>query len=181
MAKQYYIKKDPSVDGPNVEWIAINGKEFYQLITSPAGKGRYFIDMDDFMIEATEAEYTDWRKEKDHTDYLRLHENDRLTLSLYSDMISEGGNGEDVLRDEMPSTEDEAIRTLELEELEKALKMLESDEYFLIHSLFLSSEHKKEADLAYKIGLTQSGVSWKKKKILAKLKFLLIKSQKSSQ
>ena len=50
MAKQYYIKKNPSVDGPSVEWIAINGKEFYQLITSPAGKGRYFIDMDDFMI-----------------------------------------------------------------------------------------------------------------------------------
>ena len=59
MAKQYYIKKDPSVDDPSVEWIAINGKEFYQLITSPAGKGRYFIDMDDFMIEASEAEYLD--------------------------------------------------------------------------------------------------------------------------
>ena len=39
MAKQYYIKKNPSVDGPSVEWIAINGKEFYQLITFPAGKG----------------------------------------------------------------------------------------------------------------------------------------------
>ena len=51
MAKQYYIKKDPAVNGPNVEWVAINGREFYQLFTSPAGRGRYFIDMDDFMIE----------------------------------------------------------------------------------------------------------------------------------
>ena len=62
MAKQYYIKKDPSAIGSDIEWTAINGKEFYQLITSPAGKGRYFIDMDEFMIEATEAEYKDWRK-----------------------------------------------------------------------------------------------------------------------
>lgn len=45
MAKQYYIKKDPSAIGSDIEWAAINGKEFYQLLTSPAGKGRYFIDM----------------------------------------------------------------------------------------------------------------------------------------
>ena len=57
MAKQYYIKRDPSASGADIEWIAINGKDFYQLITSPAGKGRYFIDMDGFMIESTEAEY----------------------------------------------------------------------------------------------------------------------------
>lgn len=69
MAKQYYIKKNPSAIGSDIEWTAINGKEFYQLITSPAGKGRYFIDMDEFMIEATEAEYKDWRKEKDYNDY----------------------------------------------------------------------------------------------------------------
>nr|WP_325181319.1 hypothetical protein [uncultured Oscillibacter sp.] len=64
MAKQYYIKKNPSSCGADIEWMAVNGKEFYRLITSSAGKGRYFIDMDDFMIEATEADYTKWRKEK---------------------------------------------------------------------------------------------------------------------
>lgn len=64
MAKQYYIKKDPSATGSDIEWAAINGKEFYKLITSPAGKGRYFIDMDEFIIESTKAEYKDWRKEK---------------------------------------------------------------------------------------------------------------------
>ena len=69
MAKQYYIKKDPSVSGPDIEWLSINGKEFYQLVTSAAGRGRYFIDMDEFMIESTEAEYKEWRKERDHSDY----------------------------------------------------------------------------------------------------------------
>lgn len=78
MAKQYYIKKDPAVSGPDVEWTAINGKEFYQFITSPAGRGRYFIDMDDFMIEANETEYAEWRKEKNHSDYLRSQENNEF-------------------------------------------------------------------------------------------------------
>ena len=59
MAKQCYIKKDPAVSGPDIEWTALSGKEFYQLITSPAGKGRYFIDMDDFMIESSETEYAE--------------------------------------------------------------------------------------------------------------------------
>ena len=82
MAKQYYIKRDPSAIGSDIEWTAINGKEFYQLLTSPAGKGRYFIEMDEFMIEATEAEYKDWRKEKDHSDYLQAQESQVQVLPL---------------------------------------------------------------------------------------------------
>lgn len=181
MAKQYYIKKDPAIDDSSIEWIAINGKEFYQLITSPAGKGRYFIDMDDFMIEANEAEYITWRKEKDHSDYLRSHEAKESVLSLYSDLVCEDGNGEDILRDSDVNTEDDALHAIEIEELNNALKMLDSKEYLLIHSLFLSRSHKTEHELTQIFGLTQSGISRQKKKILEKLKFLVIKSKKSSQ
>jgi len=181
MAKQYYIKKAPTVDGPNVEWIAINGKEFYQLITSSAGKGRYFIDMEDFMIESSEKEYADWRKEKDHSDYLRSHEDKRQILSLYSDMVTQDGNGENLFQNEVLSTEDRALRSLEFEELKKALSLLESNEYYLIYALFLSPKQQKETELAKKFGVTQSGISWQKKKILEKLKSLLVKPQKNSQ
>lgn len=52
---EVYLSREHS----DIEWIAINGKEFYQLITSPTGKGRYFIDMDDFIIETSEADYPD--------------------------------------------------------------------------------------------------------------------------
>ena len=75
------IKKNPATSGPDVEWTAINGKEFYQLITSSIGKGRYFIDMDEFMIESTEAEYMDWCKERDHSDYLHEQESQVQLLS----------------------------------------------------------------------------------------------------
>lgn len=87
MAKQYYIKKDTTISGADIEWIAINGKEFYQLITSPAGKGRYFIDMDDFMIETNEEDYLDWRKEKNHSDYLHSHDPENPPLSFYAALV----------------------------------------------------------------------------------------------
>lgn len=181
MAKQYYIRKDPAVSGPDIEWIALDGKEFYQFITSPAGRCRHFIDMDDFMIEASEAEYEQWRREKNHSDYLRSQETENSPLSLYSDLITEDGSGEEVIHNTAVSTEDRALHSLELEDLRKALEMLEPGEYRLIQALFLSSDCKTQTQLTEKLGLTQSGISRQKKRILGKLKFLVIKSEKSQQ
>lgn len=178
MAKQYYIKKDPSASGTDIEWIAINGKDFYQLITSPAGKGRYFIDMDEFMIEATEAEYKDWRKEKDHSDYLHEQESQVQVLSLCG---GEDDSHEDMIPDTTVSTEEAALQSLELQELAKALKMLNDDEYSLIYDLFLTQDCKTQSQMTNGHRLTQAGISKKKKRILEKLKFLVIKSRKSSQ
>ena len=178
MAKQYYIKRDPSASGADIEWIAINGKDFYQLITSPAGKGRYFIDMDGFMIESTEAEYKDWRKERDHSDYLHKQESQVQLLSLYS---CEDDSQGDSIPDMDVSTEETALHSLELQELTKALKMLDDDEYSLIYALFLSQNCKTQSQLSSRLGLTQAGISRQKKRILEKLKFLVIKSKISSQ
>lgn len=178
MAKQYYIKTNPAANGPDVEWIAINGKEFYQLITSPAGKGRCFIDMDEFMIESTEAEYKGWRKERDHSDYLHEQESQVQFLPLYG---SEDDSQGDLIPDMAASTEETAIHSLELQELTKALKMLDDDEYSLIYALFLSRDRKTQSQLTKRLGLTQGGISRQKKRILEKLKFLVIKSRKSSQ
>ena len=178
MAKQYYIKKDPSVSGPDIEWLSINGKEFYKLVTSAAGRGRYFIDMDEFMIESTEAEYKEWRKERDHSDYLHEQESQIQFLPLYG---SEDDSQGDLIPDMATSTEETAIHSLELQELTKALKMLDDDEYSLIYALFLSRDRKTQSQLTKRLGLTQGGISRQKKRILEKLKFLVIKSRKSSQ
>lgn len=178
MAKQYYVKRDPSASGADIEWIAINGKDFYQLITSPAGKGRYFIDMDGFMIESTEAEYKDWRKERDHSDYLHKQESQVQLLSLYG---CEDDSQGDSIPDMDVSTEETALHSLELQELTKALKMLDDDEYSLIYALFLSQNCKTQSQLSSRLGLTQAGISRQKKRILEKLKFLVIKSKISSQ
>ena len=181
MAKQYYIKKDPTIDGPNVEWVAVNGKEFYKLITSPAGKGRYFIDMDDFIIEANETEYVDWRGEKNHRNYLHEQETDIQLLSLYSDMPTENGSGEEIIPDESICTEDLAIKSIVQKALLAALNSLDAESYQLINFLILSDERKTEREIASKFGLSQKAINKRKNKILKKLKFLVLKSKKSQQ
>ena len=81
MARQYFVKQDPSVPENFIVWLKMNGQEFYRFITSPEGRGRYFVDMDDIVIEASKEQYEDWRREKDHSDYLREQEEGSLTLS----------------------------------------------------------------------------------------------------
>ena len=135
MAKQYYIKKNPATSGPDVEWIAINGKEFYQLITSPVGRGRYFIDMDDFIIEASETEYVEWRREKNHSDYLRKQEKEIQMLSLHTDMRSRDGGSEEDVRDLGTDTEAQAIASIARKALNTALNSLDPESYLIIDCL----------------------------------------------
>lgn len=178
MAKQYYIKKDPSAIGSDIEWTAINGKEFYQLLTSPAGKGRYFIDMDEFMIEATEAEYKDWRKEKDHSDYLQEQESQVQLLPLCG---GEQGSQGDLIPDMSASTEEQAMASILRKALKEALNALDDESYTIIDALILAQDRKSERDLASEFGLSQKAINKRKRKILNHLKFLVLKLEKSSQ
>ena len=178
MAKQYYIKKNPATSGPDVEWIAINGKEFYQLITSPIGKGRYFIDMDEFMIESSEAEYKDWRKEKDHTDYLHEQESHVQLLPLY-DGDRDGPGG--LIPDLSVSTEEQAMKSIVRKALNEALSSLDEESYMIIDALILGHDRRSERDLAAEFGLSQKAINKRKQKILKNLKLLVLKLEKSSQ
>lgn len=110
---------------------------------------------------------------------MRLQEAESITLSLYSDLATESGNGEEMIHSESGGTEEEALRSLEPQELGKALKMLD-DEHSLIYTLFLSRKRKTQVQLTKRLGLTQAGVSRPKKRILEKLKSFVIKSEKKS-
>ena len=84
--KIYLVKKEPL--GPQTEnnWKQLTGREFHEFITSPEGKGRYFIKMEDdfnegsdiIFIEASKEQYFEWRKEHDQHKYLNYHAKDSL-------------------------------------------------------------------------------------------------------
>lgn len=181
MAKQYYVKKNPDSTGADIEWNALTGQEFYRLITSPAGKGRYFIDMDNFMIEANKEQYIEWRREKDHSDYLREQEEGHSVLSIYSDLSAETRNGEEIIPDTNTNVEAEALRAVEYSVLRTALGALDEKSYRLISALYSSEKEISERALATEMGLPQSTVNKRKKKILKNLKFVVVKLKKSSQ
>ena len=66
------------------------------------------------------------------------------------------------------SPEEIAVHNDELDRLHRAMEMLDSEEYELIHALYY--EGISEATLAQLAGITQQGISWRLKKILAKIK-----------
>ena len=70
---------------------------------------------------------------------------------------------------------------VEQDALIAALHQLDCSSFYLIHSLYLTSEKKTEHELAAEIGISQQAVHRRKEKILKKLKFLVVKSGKNRQ
>lgn len=70
---------------------------------------------------------------------------------------------------------------IETAALQKALTRLDSQNYQLIHALYLADNQKTEREIAQELGVSQNAINKQKKKILKTLKFLVVKLQKSSQ
>lgn len=176
VAKRYFRKNDPAAQESNPEWIEMSGQEFYRFITSPAGRERFFIDMEEFVIEAPKEIYEEWRREQSRKSY---HYNQAMklgvkVLSLNSDEISEKGDGEDVIPDETVYVEEDAILSSEIHDLYAALSQLDHASYQLIYSYYLAEDHKSESQIAEELGISQPAVHKQKKKILKSLKNRLL-------
>lgn len=74
MYKRYFRMKDPKCKPEEIEWVEMTGKEFYCFVSSPEGRGRYFIDMDDVVLETSEAEARSFKAEKNHSYYIQAQE-----------------------------------------------------------------------------------------------------------
>lgn len=173
MARQYFRKRDPSAQIP--EWIEMSGREFYQFVTSPEGQGRYFIDLDDYVLETSKEEYTSWRRDKDHSDYLKEQEANCVIFSLYSDLIAEYGNGESVLTDRPIGSENQISEYAKYKALHSALASLDAESYELIYSLYLGEEPKSLRKLSKERGTSVMTLQNRKKKILMHLRDEIIK------
>ncbi len=177
--KRYFRKKDPACRPEEIEWIEMSDEEFYRFITSQEGEGRYFIDINNAVLETTKDEARVHRAEKDRSDYLREQEAKYITLSLQQ--LEEDGCSGIVFEDKSQDVESDAIALTGANELIAALNQLDAESYALIHSLYLDVEKKTERQMASLLGVSQAAINKRKKKILKTLKSLVIKIQKSSQ
>ncbi|MDR1754634.1 MAG: hypothetical protein LBR74_07000 [Eubacterium sp.] len=161
------------------EWTELTGKEFLALVRSPEMKSRYFIKLDSacesdsrIVMEATENEYRKWRKEKDHSDYIR--ENNKAigykTVSYHAFSKDEGEYyGEELLSDGT-SIEADYFKSAEQDILKSALARLSEDELNLITFLFLSGEQKTDQEYSDITGIPRRTVAYRKAAVLQKLK-----------
>ena len=181
MARQYLRKTEPYDQNPNSDWIMMTGREFYQFISSPEGRRRYFIIWDDLVIEAPRDQYNDWLSEEEHYGYLRQYENGWNTISLYSDLAQDGKDGEGMVPDPAVDVEHSAIANIRRDALIAALRHLDHQSFYLIYSLYLARHTKTESKLAKEVGISQQAIHKRKEKILGELKFLVVKCEKSPQ
>ena len=181
MYKRYFRMKDPKCTPDEIKWIEMTGSEFYRFVNSPEGCDRHFIDMDDVVLEASESEIRSFKAEKNHSYYIQAQEEGWSTLSLYAVEDETGCSGEEIARDETQDVEAEVILRMEYKALRAALHQLDEEDRLLIQALYLADERKTERELAQERGVSQVAIHKQKKKVLTRLKFLVIKSQKSQQ
>ena len=175
MANKYFVWKNVPQESQNIEWLEMSGKEFYQLLKSPAARGRYFIDMDDFIMEVPKAEHDKWHREKERLNYRekKLQERGFTVISLYSYAISENGCGEDVIPDDMVYVEEESLLNAEVKDLYSALEKLDRASCQLIYDLYLAKEPKSLRQLSRETGIPVMTLQDRKKRILLRLKQIL--------
>ena len=181
MYTRYFRLKDPTCRPEKIEWIEMSGKEFYDFVNSPEGQGRHFIDMEDVVLETTEEQACQYKAERNHHYYIQSQEDGWNTLSIYTIEDESGYSGEEVVRDETQDVEAEVILRMERRALRTALYQLDEDSRMLIHALYLADERKTEREIAQERGVSQVAIHKQKKKILAAIKLLVIKIEKSQQ
>lgn len=172
MKKTYWVMKNP---GSTAEWIEMNGKQFYDFITSPVGYGRYFMDCDTYKIEVSPEQYRKWKLEANHRSYLQGFEDEALILSLGILAEENDISDDEVIADLSVNIEDEAIKNIDMRLLSEAILSLPDDERWLINELFLRDKPKTEQEIGETTGVSQQAVHKRKNKILKKLKLLVVK------
>lgn len=173
MAKTYWVMKTP---GSTAEWLEMDGIQFYDFITSPTGKGRYFMDCDTYEIEVSPEQYRQWKCETNHSNYLKSFEDEVMILSLESLAEDIGISGSELIADSDDSVEDAVIKEIESQQLKEALLSLTADERWLIEELILRDKPKTEQEIAELKGVSQQAIHKQKNKIIKKLKLLVVKS-----
>ena len=152
MQKSYQIKE-------NGDWKPLTTEEFNHFVNSPKGKDRFFINFGDFLIEAEEEQFREWKKDKNYTAYIKRCNEPMQVLPIFEAYCA----ADDCF-------EDDVLEKIQKEELQKSLNLLNEKERWLIEELFFIPNPKTESEIADVLGIHQSNVNRRKKNILRKLK-----------
>lgn len=173
MYTRYFRKKDSLCKPEAVEWIEMSGEEYYQFITDPKNKGRFFVDMGDVVLEVTAGEARDYKAEMNHNYYIRTWESGWSTVSLYAIEDANGCSGEEVAVDETQDVEAEALMRLDSAALWMALNQLDEASYQLIYALYLAKKRKTVRQFSQENHIPVMTVENRKHRILKRLKNFL--------
>lgn len=185
MSTKFYIKDENgiylSIDG-KTKYTLLEGKVLYDFLKTEDGKRRCFhVDIDEdgnkIGIEATPEFIKQEESEKNHAAYLERQKAES-GLEIISANIIVSDNETDVelietVADVTVNVEKDVEKSIDLQNLHKAIKQLTKPEYDLIYHLFLAEEPLTERQYGAVRGLPQKTVNCRKKTIFRKLKNFL--------
>ena len=183
MGTTYLVWQNPSCAGVDPQWENLTRNEFLTLVNSPDAIGRYFIKLNStdadgadgrIVIEATEEQYKEYEKERQHASYLKKINPGYIVTSYHAfEADNEDLYGEDLLCDVDNKSETEYQRIMERFAIDKAIEQLSSDERDMITFLYLSITKGTEAGYSALTGIPQKTINNHKKRILRKLQIIL--------
>lgn len=163
MAKKYYAWKNAECNGNNPEWIEMNGYEFMGFIRKEENKHRLFIclngehESEQIVIETNEEHYKKWRKENNHSQYLKKFEENRVVLSLDCPMekTDDCTLEETISDDNIDFVEELLLKELK-KELHKAIAALSEKEKQIILLRYFLNNNLTIRDIAKQLNLSKS-------------------------
>ncbi len=185
MRKIYLVKKNPELAADGTNWIVMNGYEFAMFMQTPEGQRRKdnfgqldACTMDDVIIVAECGADTakKWRSEKDKQDHLKKLESDS-GIETYSyealDRPNQELTGEEWLVDTECNVEEEVQNKMHIEELYKAVELLDEADRMLICSLYLSKKAMTAVEFGKTHGFSPQLIQYYKRRALSRLKKIL--------
>ena len=181
MAIKYWIKKNYEMDYAQDNWLLLTLEEFEEFLKTEEGKRRKkgiarmpYCEKDEVSFwECGEATALEWIKEDNRHQYLRtLPNHEKIeVLSIEAMLNAEGEEfGEDCIPDPDEDVVREVMRKMEIEQLHRALAMLNSKERQVIDCLFLQAEPMSEREMSAKTGIPRMTINSRKQQALQKLK-----------
>ncbi len=184
MKKIYLVKKDPKQPAGEGNWNMLNGYEFAKFLETEEGslrKGNFSridgADNNDIIIIVESDPVT--ALEDDRARMLanfRAKRNEKIgyrTVSYFGIPDEDSQfDAEDNIPDDETNVEDAVIRSLEIEALVQAIKLLPEKDQILIEEMFLK-DRLTEQKYAQKHGISQKGANKRKNAALNRLKKIL--------
>ena len=131
---------------------------------------RFFILIDDALLEVTHEQYIDYYKDKRRQKYVD-EEAEAAGVFFADDLTDSSINGEVIFVDTAPDVCDSVMKQMLIDKMHEALALLPEDERELIVRIYFDDETERQ--LADEFHLSQGAIHKRKSKILEKLKQIM--------
>ena len=179
----YLVKKNPNQPPSNDNWIIMDGQQFYAFIHTEEGKKRNnnFVKMcseydeECIVIECDPNSAAQYKAELNHSAYVDMVNKKSGYQTFFYHHIDNGEEdmcGEDLLKDDSESIEDQVIAKMEIERLTGLIDLLGEEDQSIIYSFFFTRQPMTEAPYAKEHGMSQQLVHFRKERAITKLKKL---------